>query len=343
MHALPLAFLALVLALPAEAQVYRVYVAAESDDTVSLIRFDQNGASVEKTLSVGTIPTEIEGPHGLTVSPDGRFWYLSLAHGQPYGKVVKYATGTNDRLGEVELDFFPASMHISRATGLLYVVNFNLHGNMEPSTVSVVDPVMMTEVGRTITGIMPHGSRLSPDGLRHYSAAMMTGELVEIDAVSFDVLRRLRTGDGDVKPSWVAPHPTAPFVYVANNGNDEVVEIDLDTWTIARRFSLPGAPYNLEVTPEGRLLVASLKKSGETGIVDLATGGIQARIRNSRSVTHGVAVSPDGRYAFVSVEGIGAEPGSVDVIDLNELRLVAVVETGRQAGGIAFWTMSKAD
>ena len=37
------------------------------------------------------------------------------------------------------------------------------------------------------------------------------------------------------------------------------------------------------------------------------------------------------------VRGKGGEPGIVDVIDLNSLRLVGKVEIGKQAGGIAFW------
>ena len=42
-------------------------------------------AVVEKTIPVGVWPLEIEGPHGITVSPDGEHWYLSMAHGMPYG------------------------------------------------------------------------------------------------------------------------------------------------------------------------------------------------------------------------------------------------------------------
>jgi len=54
-------------------------------------------------------------------------------------------------------------------------------------------------------------------------------------------------------------------------------------------------------------------------------------------VVHGVAVSDDDRYAFVSIEGKGAEPGTVDVIDLVALRKVASIDVGQQAGGIDFW------
>lgn len=324
------------------AQVYHVYVAAESEDTVALVRFDGASADVVQTVRVGSLPHEIEGPHGLTVSPDGAFWFVSIAHGQPFGSVVKYATGGSEPLGAVELDLFPATMEISPATGLLYVANFNLHGNMEASSISVVDPVAMTEIARTQTGVMPHGSRVSPDGRKHYSVAMMSGELFEMDAVTFSIARRLRTDKG-TKPTWVQPHPEDPFVYLAHNGADEIAEIDLAQWAVVRRFAAVGAPYNVAITPDGSLLIATLKAADATAILDLEAGEEVSRIANSRRIPHGVVVSPDGRYAFVSVEGVGDEPGSVDIIDLHVRRLVAVAETGRQAGGIAFWKMEPDD
>ena len=82
-------------------------------------------------------------------------------------------------------------MQVSKTTGLLYCVNFNLHGDMEPSSVSVVDPESMTEIKKITTGSMPHGSRISSDGLFQYSVAMMSDELFEIDAISLKVTRVL--------------------------------------------------------------------------------------------------------------------------------------------------------
>ena len=149
-----------------QSQTYYVYVAAESDDTVSLIKFtgDNDKAEEIERINVGSLPTEIEGPHGITVDPNGKYWYLTLAHGSPNGSVVKYSTENNEPLSKVELGLFPATMQISKTTGLLYVVNFNLHGLMKTSTVSVVDPEYMVEITKIKTGIMPHGSRMSPDG-----------------------------------------------------------------------------------------------------------------------------------------------------------------------------------
>ncbi|MEM6361525.1 MAG: YncE family protein [Bacteroidota bacterium] len=357
-------------------QNYYVYVTAESEDEVALIKFDGKDAVVEKTIPVGVWPAEIEGPHGINVSPDGKYWYLSLAHGNPYGTLYKYSTETNEVVGKVELGLFPASLQVSEATGLLYCVNFDLHGDMVPSTVSVVDPEDMMEIQRIETGVMPHGSRISSDGLFHYSVGMMSGELFEINTTRLKVNRVLQL-DGKkeepaknamagmdhsqmdhsqmdhskmghdkmyhskVKPTWVIPHPTNNKVYVAGNGSDEILEVDLEKWEITNRMATGKAPYNVDISPDGRYMVATYKASAETGVWDLKKGKELARVKNSRKVSHGVSISSDSKYAFVSVEGIGGEPGTMDVIDIKKATKVASVDMGKQAGGIIFWKMEE--
>lgn len=369
------------------AQNYYIYVTAESEDEVSVVKFDGKKAETIKNIPVGVWPAEIEGPHGITVDPSGEYWYLSLAHGNPYGKLYKFKTGTDEVVGITELGLFPASMQISPVTGLLYCVNFNLHGDMVPSTVSVVDVETMTELDQITTGAMPHGSRLSRDGMKHYSVAMMSGELFEIDALDLRVSHKLdldeasKMADMDhsqmdhskmghdmagmekkeeamdhskmdhsgmsgmdmpmkhsaFKPTWVSPHPSKDLVYVAGNGADEVLEIDTKTWKPVRKFKTDKGPYNIDLSPDGKFMVVSYKTAAKTGIWNLETGMEVARLDNSQKVTHGVAISSDSKYAFVSVEGIGDDPGMVDVIDLQTLKVVDTAYLGKQAGGIAFW------
>ncbi|MDW3652270.1 MAG: YncE family protein [Bacteroidia bacterium] len=361
------------------AQNYYAYATAESEDEVALVKFDGEKAEAIQRIPVGYIPTEIEGPHGISVSPDKKHWYLSMAHGMPYGKVYKFTTGDNKLVGTTELGLFPATMQISPATGLMYVVNFNLHGKMVPSSVSVVDPETMTELKKITTGSMPHGSRISPDGMFHYSVAMMSGELFEIDAASLEVSRTLSLDEEEggmdhsmqgmdhskmdhskmdhskmdhsgmgggmkmkhskVKPTWVIPHPTNNKLYVAGNGVAEVLEVDRAEWKITRKFSTGKGPYNVEISPNGKLMVVTYKSDAQTGVWNLETGEELARIPNSRKVSHGIAITPDSKFAFVTAEGIGAEPGSVDVIDLTKLELVSTADIGKQAGGIYFWKM----
>jgi DNA-binding beta-propeller fold protein YncE len=175
------------------AQDYYIYVAAESEDEVHLIHFngESNKAEIAKTIKVGRYPTETDGPHGINISLDGKHWFLSIAHGNPYGMLAKYETGTDKLVATTDLGMFPASMEISKSTGLLYVVNFNLHGDMVPSTVSVVDPDFMEVITNIETGIMPHGSRISEDGTKQYHVSMMTDELIEINTAGLNINRRL--------------------------------------------------------------------------------------------------------------------------------------------------------
>ena len=356
-------------------QDYYLYVAAESDDTVSLLKFDGNNLSETERIVVGSYPTENEGPHGLTVDPNGKYWYLTLAHGNPFGKLIKYSTETNEVVDETTLGLFPASMQISSVTGFLYCVNFNLHGDMKPSSVSVVDPETMTEITRIKTGSMPHGSRITSDGLKQYSVAMMSGELFEIDALSLEVSRILDLEDhskmndskidhskmdhskmnhskmdhskmdhsemkhSNVKPTWVIPHPNKDVIYIAGNGSDEIIEVDSDSWKISKRIKTGKGPYNIEISPDGKYMIATLKSIGSTGIWDLDSGKLLSEVKNSTSVSHGITISPDSKYAFISVEGIGGEPGIVDVIDIKSQTLIDNIEIGKQAGGIAFWKM----
>ena len=351
---------------PPEAD-YWIYVAAESEDEVALIRFGPQGASVEQTIPVGSFPTDIDGPHGIALHPDGSRWYVSIAHGLPYGEVVAYSTETNERVGRVQAGLFPATMAVDPA-GLLFVANFNLHGDHVPSSISVIETGSMLELTQIETCTMPHGARLSPDGTMIYSVCMMDDQLVEIDARTLSVSRRFGLAPGrevllagqvtdapamssmqaaeheaqaDARcgPTWVEAAPGGEVVYVACNKNAEVLEVDLADGSVRRRFATGKGPYNLAVSPDGRTLVVTFKGDQATGLFDLETGESKV-VSTTRRVPHGVVISPDSRYAFVSVEGVGGEPGTVDVIDVASGEGVASVELGKQAGGIGFWKMT---
>jgi DNA-binding beta-propeller fold protein YncE len=92
--------------------------------------------------------------------------------------------------------------------------------------------------------------------------------------------------------------------------------------------------YNLAVTHDGRRLVATNKRDQSVSVFDLASGRETARVATRRRVVHGIAISPDDRYAFISVEGYGSEPGTVEMIDLAQGKRVASVDVGQMAGGI---------
>ena len=335
------------LPLAAQAPIYHVYVANESSDLVSLVAFTPGeGTVVEKEIPVGIMPGDNDGAHGISVSPDGRYWYVTIAHGTPRGQLWKFHAGPDTLVGRTTLGLFPATMGITRDGQFLLAANFNLHGDMAPSDISVVYTPEMIEVARIRTCMMPHGSRMNAAGTRHYSVCMHSERLVEIDLESFEISRQLDVspgGEGVCSPTWVEPAAGAGanrFVYVACNRHDEVLEVDAERWEATRRLATGRGPYNLEVTADGTRLLATLKGEQAVAVFDLATGEELARIATSRPVTHGVVASPDSRYAFVSNESVGSVRGTLDVIDLLSLRVVDSLELQHQSGGIDFWSIT---
>ncbi|MEE2898536.1 MAG: YncE family protein [Gemmatimonadota bacterium] len=339
---------------------YWVYVANEASDLVSRVRFDGSEVVEEKAISVGFHPADLDGAHGITVSPSGDHWYVSIAHGQPYGQVWKMETETEQFVDSASVGLFPSTMSMTPDGASLFVVNFNLHGDPIPSSVSAVFTPFMQEVRQIETCVMPHGSRVSRDGTRHYSVCMMSDQLVETSIMGLDVSRRMsltlghegateHTGsvasNGNevdpatiCKPTWVVVSPDDERLYVPCNGRGDVLEIDAQSLEVLRRFPAGRGPYNADITPDGSKLVVTLKGNQAIAIYDLATGE-ETRVETSQPVTHGVVVSPDGRYAFVSNEAVGATRGTLDVVDIAAARLVASAELHYQPGGIGFWKM----
>jgi DNA-binding beta-propeller fold protein YncE len=345
-------------------QDYLVYVVCESADKIVLLRFGPKGLAIENQTRTGLMPTDINGPHGIAVSPDKQYLYVSEGHGRPEGSVWKYRAGGNEVIKYTGLGMFPATTDITPDGNFIYVANANFHGDMVPSSISAVATDQMIEVKRITTCTMPHGSRLNHAGTKHYSACMMDDLLVEIDTSKFAVSRYFMLAPGkemgmsgapypapgadhkmamsDHKPictpTWAQPSNDGSVVYVACNQSNDIVAVNTADWTLARRFPAGNGVYNLAMTKDGRL-IATNKRGQSVSIFDPVSGKQLANIPTKRKVVHGAVVSPDDRYAFISVEGVGTEPGTVEVIDLTALKTVATIDVGSQAAGIDFWKM----
>jgi YVTN family beta-propeller protein len=344
-----------------------VYVASEAVDAVSRVRFGPDGAVVERLIKVDPRPSEADGPHNLNISPDGRYWYTSIAHGTPNGALWKFDTATDSLVGMAALSRFPATISFSPDGEFAWVANFNLFGDMVPSSVSVVYTPAMQEVARIPTCLMPHGMRVARDGRRAWMTCMMDDKLVELDPATYGITRLLALKPGSERvhvtasailpgemdhvhgtaphdapsgaatscaPTWVQPTTDGRRLYVACNRHSEVLEIDAETLGITRRIATGKTPYNLAISEDGSVLVATLKGAQALSVIDLGRGREVAQLKTTHTVPSGVQVTPDGRYAVVSCEGKGAEAGAVNLFNLTSRSLVSSVEVGAGAGGL---------
>src|SRR5260370_16008509 len=106
---------------------------------------------------------------------------MTTGHGNPMGKWWKFDAGPDTLIGSgIPLGNFPATIDITPDGLYTFSSNFNLHGDMVPSSISVVFTPMNEEVARIVTCTMPHGSRIDPSGRFQYSECMMDDQLLAI-------------------------------------------------------------------------------------------------------------------------------------------------------------------
>jgi len=366
---------------PAASSPYTLYVSSESGDVVSRIEVGPNGWRKVKEISVKLIANEVSGPHNVAVSPDGRFWYVSIAHGTPFGAVWKYTTGTDSLVGRVKVGMFPTTIGLSPDGDWAYIPNSDFHGDRgHENTLSVVYTPDLSSLTEIRACDMPHGSRWNHAGTRVYVACMMSDELLTIDPGAFSVSARVALGSGapmsmvehmkmetredsalaaatkkkpgaasstmsgqnpDCLTTFVALSPNDSLVYLACNHSNELQVRDARTLALIRRLPTGVGAYNVEPSPDGRLVLVTNKKDKSVSAFDTRTWTEAARIVTSKRIPHGIAFSPDGRYAFVTCESVGSDPGAIDAIDLSTFKVVASMPLALQPTGVAVWRGSR--
>src|SRR5256885_965036 len=227
---------------------YRILVASESGDIVTELTWDGTALAVAKVVPVGIMPADIDGPHNVAVAPDGSAWYVTIAHGTPYGSLWKMSAGTDSLLGRAPVEMFPTTIALTPDGALAFVANSDFHGDHpRVNVVTIVQTASMTPLTNLPACDMPHGVKVNHAGT---------------------------------------------FVYVSCMNSDEILEIDRQSLT--------------EV----------------------------AKVPTTKSLPDGIAYSPDGRWAFISQESVGIDPGAVDVIDLTTHARVATIPVPLQPTGI---------
>lgn len=152
----------------------------------------------------------------------------------------------------------------------------------------------------------PAGVAWSADGTSVYVAERGAGTVAEVNAADGKVKRRLKVGRYPVGLAM----GTSQLV-VADNGTPNVHILDLASGSEVGRVPCVVRPWNVALTPDGAVaVVGNLQPFGDAREPSMAAsvtlidvpGG--KKIKDiplpSGSVTlHGVAVSPDGKWAYV--------------------------------------------
>ena len=356
-----LAIVGLLVASPAVGQTgdpgFRVGVVSESGDVATWLRPSGNRLAVDRVVPVGIQPSDIDGPHNIVAALDGKSYYVSVAHGTPFGSLWKLDAAADSLLGRAQLELFPTTIGLTPDGQFAFVANSDFHGD-HPRTnvVSVVHTPTMNKITDIPACGMPHGVKVNHAGTRVYISCMHSDEILQLDVATFGITRRVKTGEGrpmaatgpahhgpapvgsngarECSPTFVSVSPNDKRLYVACNYGNSLQVWDAVTLTQVKEIPVGKGAYNVEPSLDGRLIVVTNKKDQSISLIDAVGLKEVARIPTSKKIVHGVAFSPDNRLAYISSESIGADPGSVDVIDLAARKLVASIPVAGQPTGI---------
>jgi YVTN family beta-propeller protein len=255
-------------------------------------------------------------PFGVAVGEQGAVLVTQLdAATVARGALPGTALGTSIAVGVV-----PTDIEVDRTGTYAYVTN------QFSSNVGVIDLATNVQVATIPVSGAPYRVVLSPDG----ASLFVTGNadsLFIVDVASRVITARLGVG---LDANGVAANYSGTRLYVSNQSDGTVSEVDLTTNTVLRTIPVGGHPQELVLSPGGTLLFVA-DESGSVQIWSLRAG----KRRNEIAVPGGafaMAVSPDWRQLYIS-SSLG---GTVYLIDWKTGATLKTVTTGGMPRRIAF-------
>jgi DNA-binding beta-propeller fold protein YncE len=349
---------------------YRVGIVSESGDIVTWLKPNGATLTVERVVPVGIMPADIDGPHNITMAPDMKSYFVTIAHGVPFGTLWRLDARTDSLMGRATVELFPTTIAITPDGEFAFVANSDFHGDRpRVNVVSIVHVPTMAKITDLLACDMPHGVKVNHAGTFAYVSCMNSDEILEIDTNTFAISRRVRIGKGhemaggdhakmdhaaaaataatqqppadpygllkkECAGTFVSVSPDDKTLYVACNYGNSVQVWDAASLTLVKEIPVGVGAYNVEPSPDGTIIIVTNKKDQSFSIVDTKAFAELARIKTTKKIVHGVAYSPDGRYGYVSQESIGSDPGAIDVVDLAARKVVSTIAIPAQPTGL---------
>lgn len=284
-------------AAPGAALAPRVYVANQDDATVSVI-------DVATSTLVATVDFQQLGfsatarPHHTQVEPDGAFWYVTLIGA---GRVLKLDR-ENRIVGSVSTEV-PGLMALDPGADRMVVAR-SMSAVNPPARVVVIRRSDMTVIDEHDSFFpRPHALVMHPKGRHAYVGSLGVNQLASLDLE-----------DGSLQLVDVAgPYHTLTAFSVSPDGrwllatgetSNQLLVFDLVDPAKPRFVQgvpMEAGPFESIFSWDGRRVFVTNLRANAVTVLDPDGWRVNAVVRDSSFMQpHGLALSPDGRFVYVS-------------------------------------------
>jgi DNA-binding beta-propeller fold protein YncE len=207
----------------------------------------------------------------------------------------------------------------------------------------------------------PHAMALDAKDNTVYTASLATNQMAAIDVAS-ERVQIVDVGGEQHAIMQFALSPDGRTLAASGELSAEVLLFDVSTPLqpkFMRAFAVEAQPFDPIFTPDGRYIIVGNKAANAISVIDVQQGVVSVLRGNGIVQPHGTAVSPDGKWVYVSNNNLSAPagsgqgahamhaaqgaaqpagPGTIVVIDAGSRKVAKVIEVGRNASGIAVRT-----
>lgn len=353
---------------PAFSSQVRLVTTNNGDDTLSFVSTDSIAAPrLLGTAVIGENPVDLEGPHHLAHSPDGRWLYYNLsnyvinggsgphgAHGSGSlpGYLVKLDARTYRTVGKVLVDRSPGDVIVSADGKRVFVSHYDLARFNDQllkgrpveegySAIAIIDADTMQQLSLLPICPTAHGEGLSLDQKRLYVTCSLTDELAVIDVQdprAPQVERRVKigpqsggSGDPRYSPYALIVHPTDGMVWISSTKSNDVRVYDPAQQKMldGRTVQVGGSALFGAWSQDKQTLYIPTQNPDQLVAIELATGATHSLTLPATGClnAHAVTLTPLG--AAVVCEGDHlVRRGSVVLVDLAHWAIGGTVEIG---------------
>lgn len=248
-----------------------------------------------------TIP-EVVNPHGLAITPDGRY--------------LVAGSYTASKPGEHGAPLKPSGMSEEEHQRHHQASAEDTGSPVGVSFVSMVDTATNRVVHQIEVKGAVHHTSVTPDGRFAIATHPIAGGISVIDLEQRKVVGVVPTGP---LPNYAVPTKDGTRVYVSNAGNGTVSEVDTERWAVTRNLTAGAAPEHLVLSPDESRVYVNNIADGTVSVISLDTGQTVQTYQTGET-PHGIDVSDDGNVLFVASKG-GEFLVAIDLAG-NEVRRV---------------------
>jgi YVTN family beta-propeller protein len=288
----------------AAATAPKAYIGLFKDNAVAV--FDTGSNSVTKTIPIPA------GPHGLVVTPDGR-WVYASSDGDSVVSVID--TTTDSVAKTIQLGTTPHGLAITPDGSRVLVASFGT------DAVEAIDTAS-NQVIWQVPVPQPHNIGITPDGQTAYAAAQQDGaqQLAIIDIASGTQTGSLPL---DHTPRALNVSPDGADLAYTLAGVDALQVLSLNTQQLVAQIPTGASPHHPLFTPDGKLGMVVSQGPGTLDLFDPAslTGIGQIKVG---TMPHWIGLSQDAHWAYVTNEN----SNDLSVVDLSDKTVKATVPVG---------------